>query len=528
MKIKKILGLTLALGVALIVGFKADPANAIDATVGNADDFMNAIAEADAGPDDDTITLSNDIALTGSDYITIMSEYSLTIDLNGYTLTKPDKFFSIDGGHLVLTGRGSLVETAPDDSVIQLKGSDSSEAQNYSSLVVDDGVTLQGWAGVKVSSKTDPSCSGDHCGVAYGVNITINGTIIGLNDQEGNTGAGVYTNGTIHNIENPITIAIGETANISATGVPIFAEGYADWTIDSGAIITGVESAIGMKAGKWTINGGTFKATGPKAGSVCSLTGIEATGAAIQVESDMPAYTGNIDLTISGGTFTSDNGYAIFGYGCEGTAMTNVLISGGTFTSAKGLDAIVTTEDFLEQFSEGFITGGTFSSDVSKFIKATPIDSDVKTEGGELLLVKSTVLSENLRSLVPVWFADIEDSAILITANGHGTGTVNLANLEAGKKYYAYHYDDEGYVTLLKEFIADAEGNYELKDVKFSGIVISTTKLNLASDPILDAPATGLFGSMAVESKILISAIIALGAIIGAVVLVRKKTAKRM
>ncbi|MDR0979977.1 MAG: hypothetical protein LBM12_02380 [Candidatus Nomurabacteria bacterium] len=88
--------------------------------------------------------------------------------------------------------------------------------------------------------------------------------------------------------------------------------------------------------------------------------------------------------------------------------------------------------------------------------------------------------------------------------------SLTISGLRVNAKYYLYHYDDEGNVSLVGEYLADAEGNTTVKIEKFSGNVLTTAKIEL--DGGLKAPQSGL---MAKET----SAKVAVGSAAAAVVL---------
>lgn len=141
-----------------------------------------------------------------------------------------------------------------------------------------------------------------------------------------------------------------------------------------GGTITSTATAIGIKSGTLNISGGTLRATGPaNIPTEGYSNGINGSGCTIQIESN-DAYSGNIVVNITGGTFISENGHALYEYldsGNTDTEVDSISISGGVFQSAE---AVGVTKDILvsEQLtSKGAITvtGGTFSKVIAEAAK---------------------------------------------------------------------------------------------------------------------------------------------------------------
>ena len=158
------------------------------------------------------------------------------------------------------------------------------------------------------------------------------------NGNEGISNPGVYdiNGGTIENtgagaaIYNPNR---GTTVNVHAP-----------------AVITG-GTGIVMKGGTLNIDGGTISGTGAFAAAAAASSGFTSTGDAIYVEDTYSTYGYNFNPTvnITGGTFTSANGYAAQYY-TQAAAVTaseangSINISGNpTLTSAKQTDATNST-----------------------------------------------------------------------------------------------------------------------------------------------------------------------------------------
>ena len=329
--------------------------------------LSEAIANANAG---DEITLLKDVVVTGS---TLKINKNLTIDMNNHSISRADSVIEVQGATLTLKGTGEVVETAPDYGAIVVRGSEDSSKTNYTVVNVGENVKLTGWAGINIqpiNKSTKP--------YAYGVVVNINGKIASFKDQSNVTGSGVYVNGFIQHEENAPIINLNSTASIESTGAGVYLAGNAILNVN-GASITGIENAIGAKAGIITVKeGSVLTATGPDMTPTITYgNGINASGAAIQIESNT-GYAGKVKLNIEGGEITSENGYAIYEYLDKAngtTAIEEISISGGNINSKEGKDNFEVSEDFVKEHKE-FITGGTFSSDPSEFVNEKYVAKD--------------------------------------------------------------------------------------------------------------------------------------------------------
>ena len=359
--------------MATIVAFALFVPSVMAADVSS--DLASAVSAAEDG---DTLTLTDDIEVTS--VITIDKE--LTLDLAGFdVLFKNHSYLLVEDGNLTVTGEGTMAEETPYYAPIMVIGSTVEAEADYSVLPVGEDVTLEGWSGVFVRQNSSNT--------AYGVNITINGTIEAKTDNDGGLGVGVYVNGNIKHVTNAPVITLGDTAVVNSTGNGIYAAGYAVWNIN-GASITGVDSGIGAKAGEFNITDATITGTGTFAEGVKDNNGISPTGAAIQIESN-EGYAGKVKLNISGGTYISENGYALYEYNVDEaenaeTAVSEVEISGGEFVSAEGKEVIALSEEFVEEHgTTEFIEGGSFVSGEEETLVETLFGYYVAVEDAVIL-----------------------------------------------------------------------------------------------------------------------------------------------
>lgn len=161
-----------------------------------------------------------------------------------------------------------------------------------------------------------------------------------------------------------ITINGGEL--IAEKDAAIYQSQLGTITVTGGTITGG--DGIQMKSGTLNVTGGTITGTGAFNEEYNDgEDGAVVTGAALSLLSEGKTdsgYPGDINVTISGGTLTSRNGYAIVeaGIGEADSKFEALSIQGGTFTGAKDKDAISTTNTRDDNTA---ITGGTFSSDLN-------------------------------------------------------------------------------------------------------------------------------------------------------------------
>ena len=243
-----------------------------------------------------------------------------------------------------------------------LKGSEDETDKNYSTVSVDNGITLEGWSGIFIDHNDDNT--------GYGVLVNMDGTIKSTDDTEGGPGSGIYINGNIKHQSNSPIINLNENTKITSTGNGIYAAGYATYNIN-GAYIEGKESGLGIKSGEFNIKNSTIIGSGqdttPTTGN---NNGINSSGTAIQIESNKN-YSGNIKLNIKSGNITSNNSYTIYEYTVNNsnTSVKNINLSGGTYKSGNNKPVFSLSDNF-KNTHPSFISGGSYSSDPTPYLEA--------------------------------------------------------------------------------------------------------------------------------------------------------------
>ena len=448
-----ILALVMALGLCTI-GW-ADVTTVKDET-----ELKNAVANGGE------IKLAKSISLTET--MEVKGGKSVVIDMNGYDITATSSAaFKIENGSLRITGNGTVSGgTGSDYKLVYLLGSKESSAANYSTLTVDENVTVKCTDGYAVMISSNEGC-------AYGVVINIAGKL------EAHYG-GLYVNGMIKCLEGNVPV-ISTTASsiIKSEGVGIYAAGFAKWTLNGNIDATGGE-AVSVKSGIFEIAGGKYKASGEYADpAVANGNGTEETGAAISITSN-DGYAKKIQVTISGGTFESVNGNALY----EGIAkngdvsaaaksFATVSVTDGTFNGNEQKEAIaITTAD-----NKAVVSGGTFSNRVDPTYLADGLKYEV-CAGGKYS-----------------YYSDFDSAAAAAAADGHEV--IKVGNSGTGVVPFYIDYADG---TGVKPALRMSKDNFELPTPTRSGYTFKGWK-------VLDCDGTrvlfaGPLSSEEVKSKI--------------------------
>lgn len=324
---KKFLTLTIIAIIALI----GLPVSVNAADVATEADLKDAVLT------DGTITLLNDIELNES----LEVGKNVTINLNGHSITSTDTMTDdsliivLHGGKLIIEGNGSISAT-----------NSASKAR----------------VAVKMT-KAD-------CDTSNPATLIVNsGTI------EGNSFA-ISGNGNPDRVNTIITIN-GGTVKGSATGIYHPQEGKL--TVNGGTVKG--ETGIEMRSGDLTVNNGTIIGTGTPASVTPNGNGTTTVGVGIAIAQHTT--TKNINVVVDGGDI---QGYsALYESNPQSNATmekVTIEITGGEFKAINGGTVAVYSEDKTD-----FITGGTFSSDVSLYVNTDELDV-VEDEDGTVIVGK--------------------------------------------------------------------------------------------------------------------------------------------
>lgn len=383
---KKILATILALvmALALTATVWADG----DGTASGSMTGADFLAKAKNG----AITLADDVTLSTS--CSISDGQTYTINLNGHTLSADNTTIMLRHGKLIVNGTGTIKENSPYFGAILVKGSENSADENYSVVEVNAGVTLEGWSAIFVDQ---------NAAKAYGVSVTVDGAVLnGAKDTDGSVGNGLYVNGSITHTKNAPEISLKNTT-ITATGEGMYLAGYATTTLTNCNItgMTGVE----IRAGKLTVNGGSFTATAPYSVSP-NGNGSTTVGAAIAVAQHTTKK--NIEVALNGGTYTGEKAISESNPQANDPApQVAMSVTAGTFVG-----------DVVTADVNNFISGGTFSSAVDTTYLADTVN--YKVSG-----TNSVSYFTNLNDAVAAAGADDEVKNLKETS-AHSGSTVTL------------------------------------------------------------------------------------------------------
>lgn len=303
--------------------------------------------------DGDTITILSSITIEKPQLI----NKNITIDLNGNNISGKSYVFKVQNGTLNIKGKGKINELEPYFGAIVIKGSENSYDLEYSVVNVLKDVTLEGWTGIFIDQ---------YNGKGYGIKVSFDGTINTYKDSNGDSGSGIYINGTIKDKINYPDIKINKTAKINSIGNGLYMAGYSKVLID-GAYIEAKDAGIAIKSGILTINDGNVIATGiDEVPTTLNPNGINSTGTTFQIESNN-GYAGDIVIDIKEGNFVSKNSNVMYEYG-NNTKVSSINISGGKFKSEASKDVFNLSNSFKTKHNK-FISGGEYSSNPSEYLK---------------------------------------------------------------------------------------------------------------------------------------------------------------
>ena len=371
-----------------------------------------AINEANTG---DTVTLLKD---TKED-ITIPSGKTITLDLNGKTLTNVDDHTILNNGNLTITGTGRV------DNISHAKGA----LYNKGTVVINGGTFDR--------------------------------------SQENGMNKGESGQNSWYTIKNVGTMTINDGATVQTAGnnaargkfSSLVSNGYFNTndyntnkgldqpilTIDGGTFRGGLNTIKNDDRAKLTINGGTF--SNYYQAVVQNHNIAEITGGTFTAASDANAETYGIyncgcgaeidlgTLTVSGGTFTGAT-YAVAEVSSLNAA---VNISGGQFAGTKA--AIVKSSTSKATIA---VSGGTFSSDPSVHVVGNGNTNIVKRAGSEGAYTYTVLAKSGLTSgvyLTNPSGALASNYYVSSTANGVWTVSYSAPSSGGGSSSSSRRYD---------------------------------------------------------------------------------------
>ena len=334
---KKVLATILALVMAIglcSVSWATEPAS-----VNSAETLQTAIANGGEVKLDANITLTS--------MLTIPADKTVTLDLNGLSITSAGKVIK-NNGILTITdtkGGGKIISTG--NTAVGV-GDNSKTTIKTAIIESVEGAVITGYA--------------------TGATINIEDGIFSASDNAVVAGNGNRTNeaGAERTVGNTINISGGTFNGQIKTPTYVACGIYAPWkdtiNVTGGTFnITG-GAGIVARAGNVTVTNAVFNTTGNATGKVGdSRVVVPCSAIVFDSEAAYPALTNTSAISVEGGTFTS-----------EADAISVVKPEG---------------EGAAERVS---VTGGTFSIDVSDFVDSQPV---AQRNNGEYVVGTSAVVS---------------------------------------------------------------------------------------------------------------------------------------
>lgn len=336
------------------------------------DTYYKTLADAVTAADNATVTLLKDVTAN----VTIPADKTITLNLNGMTLTNVDDHTILNNGNLTITGTGRV------DNISHAKGA----LYNKGTVVINGGTFDR--------SQENGMNKGES-----GQNSWY--TIKNVGTMTINDGATVQTAGN--------NAALGKFSSLVSNGYfntndyntnkgleqPIL-------TIDGGTFRGGLNTIKNDDRARLTINGGTF--SNYYQAVVQNHNIAEITGGTFTAASDANTETygiyncgcgADIDLgtlTVSGGTFTGAT-YAVAEVSSQNAI---VNISGGQFAGTKAAIIKISTSNATIA-----ISGGSFSQPVKKDYLDSSLNAELKRASGETPYSYYTSMNDALAAAKP-------------------------------------------------------------------------------------------------------------------------------
>ena len=336
------------------------------------DTYYKTLADAVTAADNATVTLLKDVTAN----VTIPADETITLNLNGMTLTNVDDHTILNNGNLTITGTGRV------DNISHAKGA----LYNKGTVVINGGTFDR--------------------------------------SQENGMNKGESGQNSWYTIKNVGTMTINDGATVQTAGnnaargkfSSLVSNGYFNTndyntnkgldqpilTIDGGTFRGGLNTIKNDDRARLTINGGTF--SNYYQAVVQNHNIAEITGGTFTAASDANTETygiyncgcgADIDLgtlTVSGGTFTGAT-YAVAEVSSQNAI---VNISGGQFAGTKA--AIIKSSTSNATIA---ISGGSFSQSVERKYLDRSLNAELKRASGETPYSYYTSMNDALAAAKP-------------------------------------------------------------------------------------------------------------------------------
>lgn len=357
------------------------------------------------------------------DGVEVEDDSTVTLDLNGYTITDKDWAPTDSADYLLAVKRGG-----------NLTINDSSANKTGAITTTNEKI----YVAVKLTIKDESTEEN-----AEAATLTVNGGTLRAPFY------GISGNGMRHNTK--LTIYGGTIEGTKGTGIYQPQDGTV--TINGGTItgLTGIE----IRSGQLDVNGGTFISTAKKYEAVKNDSGTTVTGAAIAVSQHT---TGKIiAVTIDGGTFEGPKSFVETNVQQAPVEGSSAIINKGTFVGE------VSSADFTN-----IVKGGQFSA---------PVDTDLLNDSlkAQLQSTSNTTAPYSYYTSVQAAVnAAAAGDAITILVNTNenvtvskpvtivaGAGVTQTGTISAGNGYDVT-VDENGNIVIVKEPEYNGKYSYEI------------------------------------------------------------------
>ena len=280
--------------------------------------LAEAVAAAGAN---ETITLLADVTL--AEMVTIPAGKTITLDLNGHTITGGWNGNSTTNHIYALSNNGTLtIQDSKGNGSINSRG-----IHNYGSLTLNAGAinAIDGNGGYAVNNQN-------------GSTFVMNGGVVAATYEDDHQSSSGGYDATALKVPAGCTATLngGTINNVCDFTFAIDAAGTLNIPATSTITVNGTHGAIAVSGGETTINAGTFQIPADE-----------------YTRTDNVLYVSGGSLVVNGGTFIGDSDTASGG-SCLYDAAGKAVVNGGTFKGSSGGDVWGTTGTTIK--------GGTFEN----------------------------------------------------------------------------------------------------------------------------------------------------------------------
>ena len=370
--------------------------------------------------DGQTIILQDNITkLTTDGIATLAAGKKVSLDMNGKSITVAPDFSGmpiVNNGDLTIYGNGVI------DSSASANGGYGA-VNNYGTLTIQDGT----YRGAKDADGSVIRNTGSGAELIIEDGVFEDATCAIFNEGSVTINGGTFSGTTCSQCNSKIwsyTIR-NNTADCKM--------------VINGGTFTGVQGAVSSSVGYLEINGGTFKTL--KCAQNLSHT---ATFYALYAAGEV----GKVKCVINDGYFETEGRYTAVLIGNDNTGgdggineKATGIINGGTFVAPEGVPAL----KGAEKTGDPQINGGTFSSDVSKYVNSD-VGAMVQGSDGNYV-VKSYVAENNGKKYISLEEAVKEagkGDTVKLLSNASGNGIVVPSGSELTIDFGGFTYTIDG------------------------------------------------------------------------------------